>query len=182
MPSLACSYLMPGCLSEICVACSQLGLPRGLGRSQRKGIQGPVLRTERLEESSRLVCQGKSSGLWLRGSGLGLWLPVHLQLPCVPVSVQRRDMGGPPSAAPLHAGGGVLTHQATHVNAGSYLGGTQAGKGVAASWVLSSAASGKARSFLEADHHGPPVTSPLSVWCLHSDQSVPEPCWWVSTS
>lgn len=156
------------------------GYPEAWGGVKGRAFKAQCSEQRGWRKASRPVCQGKSSGLWLWGSGLGLWLPVHLQLPCVPVSVQRQDVGGPPSAAPLHAGGGVLTHQATRANVGSYLGCTQAGKGVAASWVLSLAASGEARSFLEADQHGPPVTSPLSVWCLHSDQSVPEPCWWVN--
>lgn len=125
-----------------------------------KGVKGRCSEQRGWRKASGPVCQGESSGLWLWGSGLGLWLPVHLRLPCVPVSVQRRDRGGPPSAT--LAGGGELTHQAPRANARSYLGCTQAGKGVAASGVLSSAASGEARSFLEADQHGPPVTSPLS--------------------
>lgn len=106
-----------------------------------KGVKGRCSEQKGWRKASRPVGQGESSGLWLWGSGLGLWLPVHLRLSCVPVSVQRWDVGGPPSAA--LAGGGERTRQAPRANARSDLGCTQAGKGVAASGVLSPAASGK---------------------------------------
>lgn len=67
----------------------------------------------------------------------------------------------------------MLTHQATQANPGSYLGCTQDGKEGAASWVLSSVASGEARSYLveaNMDHQEHPHslcgTSTLIGQCL----------------
>lgn len=142
------------------MACGHWGLPGGLGSSQRKGIQGPVLGTERLEESfmpspprAKVVVSGRGA------------CPGFVAASSPPASLQAcegPEMGcrRPPPVALPHVGGGRLTHQATQATRGLIL----AAPRLIKEWLPSgffSVASGEARSFLGADQHGPPGTPPL---------------------